>query len=80
MISITEILEILIVILVAIEIVELYFNMRAIRIHEKELDAHLEKLEKTAARLDSHINCVTRLDEHVMSLITALQEHNSGKR
>jgi len=76
---ITEILEILVVVLVAIEIVELYFNMRAIRIHENELDEHLKKLEQAVSKLDNYISCVNQLDEHVRTLDKLLQKPDSGK-
>jgi predicted cation transporter len=76
---ITEILEVLVVVLVAIEIVELYFNIRAIRIHEKELDEHLEKLEQVVSKLYNYISCVNQLDEHVRTLDKLLQKSNSSK-
>lgn len=59
---ITELLEIIVVILVAIEIVELFYNMRAIRRHEKELDTHLEKLEQATVRHAKELN------EHLVKL------------
>ena len=75
----TEILEVLVVIVVIIEIVELYFNMRVVRIHERELDGHLQKLEQAMVKLDSYINCVNLLDEHVKALDQLLQKQESGK-
>ncbi len=76
---ITGILEVLVIALVAIEIVELYFNIRATRTHEKELDEHLHKLEQAVAELDNYISCVNRLDEHVRTLDRLLQKSDSGK-
>ena len=76
---VTEILEMLVIILIAIEIIELYFNMRAVRGHEKELEGHLQKLEQAMVKLDSYINCVNQLDEHVKALDKLLQKHESGK-
>jgi biopolymer transport protein ExbB/TolQ len=75
----TEILEVLVVVLVAIEIVELYFNIRATRTHEKELDAHLRKLERAAEELEKYTSCVNQLDEHVRTLDRLLQKTNSSK-
>jgi hypothetical protein len=75
----TQILEVLVVVLVAIEIVELYFNIRATRTHEKELDAHMHKLEQSVKELDKYISCVNELDEHVRTLDRLLQKTNSGK-
>jgi len=68
----TQILEILIVILVSIELVELYFNMRAIRIHEKELNGHLTKLEQHTMKMDILMN---HLDEHIKTLGNALRKN-----
>jgi hypothetical protein len=65
---ITEPLEVLVMVLVAIEIVELYFNIRATRTHERELDAHLHKLEQAVTELDKYTSCVNHLDEHVRTL------------
>ncbi len=76
---VTEILEILVVVLVAVEIVELHFNIRATRTHEKELNEHLHKLEQTVKELDKNISCVNQLDEHVRTLDRLLQKANSGK-
>jgi hypothetical protein len=76
---VTEVLEVLVVVLVAIEIVELYFNIRATRTHEKELDEHLHKLEQSVKELDKYISCVNQLDEHVRTLDRLLQKTNSGK-
>jgi chromosome segregation ATPase len=78
----TGILEILVIILVAIEIVELLYNMRAIRKHERELDVHLEKLEAATARhekeLDGHLEklqeATVKLDNYISS-INQLDEH-----
>ncbi len=78
----TGTLEILVVILVAIEIVELFYNMRAIRAHEKELDTHLEKLEAATARhekeLDRHFEklqeATAKLDNYISS-VSQLNEH-----
>jgi uncharacterized protein YlxW (UPF0749 family) len=78
----TGILEILVAILVAIEIVELFYNMRAIRTHEKELDMHLEKLERATARhekeLDDHVEklqeATAKLDNYI-SCVNQLDEH-----
>lgn len=78
----TGTLEILVVILVAIEIVELFFNMRAIRTHEKELDMHLEKLEAATTRhekeLDGHLEklqeATVKLDNYI-NCVNKLDEH-----
>jgi hypothetical protein len=75
---ITEVLEVLVVALVAIEIVELYFNIRATRTHEKELDEHLHKLEQAVKDLDKYTSCVNQLDEHVRTLDKLLQKTSSG--
>jgi hypothetical protein len=77
--SITEVLEVLVVVLVAIEIVELCFNIRATRTHEKELSEHLHKLEQAVKELDKYTSCVNQLDEHVRTLGRLLQKTNSGK-
>jgi hypothetical protein len=78
----TGALEILVVILVAIEIVELFYNMRATRTHEKELDAHLEKLQAATARhekeLDGHLEklneATVKLDNYI-ACVNRLDEH-----
>jgi arylsulfatase A-like enzyme len=78
----TGALEILVVILVAIEIVELFYNMRATRTHEKELDAHLEKLEAATAKhekeLDGHLEklkeATIKLDNYI-ACVNQLDEH-----
>ena len=75
---VTEILEILVIVLIAIEIVELYFNMRAVRGHEKELEGHLQKLEQATIKLDNYIICVNQLDEHIKTLDKLLQKHESS--
>lgn len=76
---ITEVLEVSIVVLVAIEIVELYFNIRATRTHEKELNEHLHKLEQSVKELDKYMSCVNQLDEHVRELDKTLEKANSSK-
>lgn len=76
---VTEILEILVIVLIAIEIVELYFNMRTVRGHEKELEGHLQKLEQATAKLDNYITCVNQLDEHIKTLDKLLQKYESSK-
>ena len=75
----TEIIELLLVVLVVIEIVGLYFNIRATRTHEKELNEHLHKLEQAVKELDKYISCVNQLDEHVRTLDRLLQKANSSK-
>jgi len=78
----TGALEILVVILVAIVIVELFYNMRATRTHEKELDTHLEKLEAATTRhekeLDGHLEklqeATVKLDNYI-SCVNQLDEH-----
>lgn len=78
----TGILEILVVILVAIEIVELLYNMRAIRKHERELDMHLEKLEQATAKhakeLNAHLEklqeATAKLDNYA-NCVNQLDEH-----
>jgi uncharacterized membrane protein (DUF106 family) len=75
----TEIIEVLLVVLVVIEIVGLYFNIRATRTHEKELNEHLHKLEQSVKELDKYISCVNQLDEHVRTLDRLLQKTDSGK-
>lgn len=77
---ITEVLEVLVVVLVAIEIVELYYNIRATRTHEKELDAHLHKLEQAVKDLDKYTSCVSQLDEDVRTLDRLIQKTNSGRK
>jgi hypothetical protein len=77
---ITEALEVLVVVLVAIEIIELYYNIRATRTHEKELDAHMHKLELAVKELDKYTSCVNQLDEHVRTLDKLLQKTNSGQK
>ena len=75
----TQIFEILVIVLLAIEIVELYFNMRAIRVHEKELNGHLQKLEQVTMKLDSYINSINQLDEHIKTLDKLVQKTESRK-
>ena len=75
----TEIIELLLVVLVVIEIVGLYFNIRATRTHEKELNEHLHKLEQAVKELDKYSSCVNQLDEHVKTLDKLLQKPNSGR-
>ncbi len=78
----TEFLEIIVVILVAIEIVELFYNMRAIQRHEKELELHLEKLEQATAKhakeLDAYLEKLqekmTTLDDYA-DCVKQLDEH-----
>jgi len=77
--STTQILEILIVVLVSIEVVELYFNMRAIRTHERELNGHLEKLESHAKKIDTFMTLVNQLDEHVKTLDKLAQKKGRGE-
>ena len=76
---INGILEVLVIVLVAIEIVELYFNIRATRTHEKELEEHLHKLGQAVTKLDKYISCVNQLDEHMRTLDRLLQKNDSGK-
>ena len=75
----TEIIEVLLVVLVAIEIVGLYFNIRATKTHEKELNEHLHKLEQAIKELDKYSSCVNKLDEHVRKLDKVLEKTDSGK-
>jgi len=75
----TEIIELLLVVLVVIEIVGLYFNIRATRTHEKELNEHLHKLEQAVKELDKYSSCVNQLDEHVKTLDKLLQKPNLGR-
>ena len=75
----TEVLEILVVILIAIEIVELYFSMRIVRGHEKELEGHLQKLEQATVKLDNYITCVNQVDERIKALDKLLQTYESSK-
>jgi hypothetical protein len=75
----TEIIEVLLVVLVVIEIVGLYFNIRATKTHEKELNEHLHKLEQAVTELDKYSSCVSQLDEHVRTLDRLLQKTNSSK-
>jgi len=77
--STTQILEILIVVLVSIEVIELYFNIRAIRTHEKELNGHLVKLEHHAKKIDTFMNLVNQLDEHTKTLDKLLRKKESSK-
>jgi cell division protein ZapA (FtsZ GTPase activity inhibitor) len=78
----TGVLEILVAILVAIEIVELFYNMRAIRTHENELDMHLEKLEAATSRhekdLDQHMEklreATLKLDNYI-NCVNHLDQH-----
>jgi len=77
--STTQILETLIVVLVSIEVVELYFNLRAIRIHEKELNGHLEKFEQHAKKIDTFMNLVNQMDEHIKTLDKILRKKESAE-
>jgi len=77
--STTQILEILIVALVSIEVVELYFNLRAIRTHEKELNGHLVKLEQHSKKIDTFMNLVNQLDEHIKTLDKLLRKKESSE-
>jgi len=77
--STTQILETLIVVLVSIEVVELYFNLRAIRIHEKELNGHLTKLEQHSKKIDTFMNLVNQLDEHIKTLDRLLRKKESNE-
>jgi len=80
--ELTGILEILVAILVAIEIVELFYNMKAIKTHEKELDTHLEKLEAATAKHEKELNghleklqeATGKLDNYISS-VNRLDEH-----
>jgi len=77
--STTQILEILIAVLVSIEVVELYFNLRAIRTHEKELNGHMTKLEHHAKKIDTFMNLVNQLDEHIKTLDKLLRKKESSE-
>jgi conjugal transfer/entry exclusion protein len=79
--STTQILEILVIVLVSIEVVELYFNMRVIRTHEKELNGHVTKLEQYSSKIDTFMNLVNQLngqinqlDAHVKTLDNLLRK------
>ena len=74
MIDTTQFLEILVVVLVSIEIVELYFNMRAVKVHEKELNDHCKKLEAYDKKFDTFMSLVNQLDEHIKTLDKLLQK------
>ena len=74
MIDTTQFLEILVVVLVSIEIVELYFNMRAVKVHEKELNDHCKKLETYDKKIDTFMSLVNQLDEHIKTLDKLLQK------
>jgi len=77
--STTQILEILIVVLVSIEVVELYFNLRAIKTHEKELNGHLARLEDHSKKIDTFMNLVNQLDEHIKTLDKLLRKKESNE-
>jgi len=77
--STTQILEILIIVLVSIEVIELYFNLRAIKVHEKELNGHLAKLEQHSKKIDTFTNLVNQLDEHIRTLDRLLLKKESSE-
>jgi len=78
--STTQILEILIVVLVSIEVVELYFNLRAIKTHERELNGHLTELEQHSKKIETFMNLVSQLDEHIKTLDKLLRKNEPPEK
>ena len=69
--DLTQLLEELILLLVSIELVQLFYHIYKMRTYEKKIDKHLIKMDEHILKMDQHVN---ELEERMTKLDKFLEK------